>query len=90
MPPLFPEKHQDAADAVSVKVPDLQGAAMLLAEPEKSIAQVAADCGFDSPSNFSMMFRRFYGQAPREYRRGQKGGRRVGAEKLQPACPPGD
>ncbi len=68
----------------------MQGAAMLLAEPEKSIAQVAADCGFDSPSNFSMMFRRFYGQAPREYRRGQKGGRRVGAEKLQPACPPGD
>ncbi len=68
----------------------MQGAAMLLAEPEKSIAQVAADCGFDSPSNFSMMFRRFYGQAPREYRRGLKGGRGVGAEKLQPACPPGD
>lgn len=68
----------------------MQGAAMLLAEPQKSIAQVAADCGFDSPSNFSMMFRRFYGQAPREYRRGQKGSRRVGTERLQPACPPGD
>ena len=25
MPPLFPEKHQDAADAVSVKVPDYAG-----------------------------------------------------------------
>ena len=46
----------------------MQGAAALLARPGDSIAQVAAGCGFDSPSNFSQQFRRFYGCTPREYR----------------------
>ena len=36
--------------------------------PDESIAQVAAACGFDSPSNFSQQFRRFYRCTPREYR----------------------
>ena len=46
----------------------MQGADILLARPDESIAQVAAACGFDSPSNFSQQFRRFYRCTPREYR----------------------
>lgn len=45
-----------------------RGAEMLRAEPGCSVSQIAVACGFDSPSNFSKMFRRFYGLSPREYR----------------------
>ena len=47
----------------------LRGAEMLRACPADTVAQVAAACGFDSPSNFSKNFRRFYGLAPKDYRR---------------------
>ncbi len=46
----------------------MQGADALLLRPADSIAQIAAGCGFDSPSNFSQQFRRFYRCTPREYR----------------------
>lgn len=46
----------------------MQGADALLTRPADSIAQIAAGCGFDSPSNFSQQFRRFYGCTPRAYR----------------------
>lgn len=46
----------------------MQGADALLARPADSIAQIAAACGFDSPSNFSQHFKRFYSCTPREYR----------------------
>lgn len=46
----------------------MQGAEMLLADPDSSISEIASMCGFDSPSNFSKMFRRFYNCTPREYR----------------------
>ena len=46
----------------------MRGAEALLARPADSIAQIAAACGFDSPSNFSQQFRRFYGCTPRAYR----------------------
>ena len=46
----------------------MQGADALLARPADSVAQIAARCGFDNPSNFSQQFRRFYGCSPREYR----------------------
>ena len=46
----------------------MQGAEMLLANPASSISEVAAYCGFDSPSNFAKMFKRFYSCTPREYR----------------------
>lgn len=46
----------------------MQAADALLARPADSIAQVAAGCGFDNPSNFSQQFRRFYGCSPRAYR----------------------
>lgn len=46
----------------------MQGARMLLENPADSISQIAALCGFDSPSNFAKIFKRFYNCTPREYR----------------------
>lgn len=46
----------------------MQGAEMLLRNPAESISEIAALCGFDSPSNFSKIFKRFYSCTPREYR----------------------
>lgn len=46
----------------------MQGAEMLLKNPKDSISEIATLCGFDSPSNFSKIFKRFYNYTPREYR----------------------
>lgn len=46
----------------------MKGAELLLREPEKSVSQIALRCGFDSPSHFSKMFRRFYDCSPKEHR----------------------
>jgi AraC-like DNA-binding protein len=46
----------------------MRGAERLLQKPAESVSEIALNCGFDSPSNFSRMFRRFYGRTPREYR----------------------
>ena len=48
---------------------EMQGAEMLLADSTSSVSEVATYCGFDSPSNFTKMFKRFYNCTPREYRR---------------------
>jgi AraC-like DNA-binding protein len=45
-----------------------QGADFLLRNPASSITEISALCGFDSLSNFSKMFKRFYNCTPREYR----------------------
>lgn len=45
----------------------MYGAKQLLENPASSISEIAAQSGFDSPSNFSKMFRRFYNCAPRDY-----------------------
>ncbi len=50
----------------------MQAAALLLNNPAGSISEISIVCGFDSPSNFSKMFRRFYNCTPREYRYRQK------------------
>ena len=50
----------------------MQGADFLLQEPGASISQIALSCGFDSPSHFSKMFRRFYDCSPREYRKSRE------------------
>lgn len=52
-----------------IKYRVMRGAAMLLENPGSSISQVAAASGFDSPSNFTQFFRRFYKCTPREYRK---------------------
>lgn len=46
----------------------MRGAEMLLANPTSSISEIATYCGFDSPSNFTKIFKRFYRCTPREYR----------------------
>jgi len=46
----------------------MQGAEMLLKNPAYSISEIATSCGFDSPSNFTKIFKRFYNCTPREYR----------------------
>ncbi len=45
-----------------------RGAELLLNNPTHSISEISTQCGFDSPSNFSKMFKRFYNCTPREYR----------------------
>ncbi len=47
----------------------MRGAEKLLDCPEESISAIAISCGFDSPSSFSQLFKRFYNRTPREYRR---------------------
>lgn len=46
-----------------------KGAAMILETQERSIAEIAILCGFESPSNFSQAFKRFFKCSPREYRK---------------------
>lgn len=46
-----------------------QGASMLLRDPGSSVSDIASICGFNSPSNFSQMFARYFKCSPREYRR---------------------
>lgn len=46
----------------------MQGAEMLLEKPASNISEIAFFCGFDSPSNFAKIFKRFYNCTPREYR----------------------
>jgi AraC family transcriptional regulator len=41
----------------------------LLADPSRSITEVALACGFDFPGNFSAAFRKLTGVAPSEFRR---------------------
>lgn len=41
---------------------------MLAGKPLESISWIAGECGFDSASNFSQTFKRFYNLTPREYR----------------------
>ncbi len=41
---------------------------LLVDEPERTIAQVAADCGFGSSAYFSDRFRQHYGMSPSDFR----------------------
>ena len=45
-----------------------QSASLLLREPGKNITAIAGGCGFDSPGNFSRIFKRYYKCSPKEYR----------------------
>lgn len=47
----------------------MQGADLLIKNPVDSISEIAALCGFDSPSHFTKMFKRFYNCTPREYKK---------------------
>ena len=52
-----------------IKYRVMQGAAMLLQAPDLSISDISIQCGFDSPSNFSLMFKRYFLCTPRNYRK---------------------
>lgn len=45
-----------------------RAAALLVCEPQKSVADIAAETGFTSPGYFSKLFRHEYGCTPRDYR----------------------
>jgi AraC family transcriptional regulator of arabinose operon len=46
----------------------LQQAARLLAYTSRTVAEIAADVGFESPFYFSRLFKRAYGQSPLQFR----------------------
>lgn len=47
----------------------MQGASMLLRNGTDSITDIARYCGFENPSYFTLMFRRYFKTTPREYRK---------------------
>ena len=40
----------------------------LLSETDEPVSEIAARCGFESPSAFARVFRRQMGESPRDYR----------------------
>lgn len=46
----------------------MRAAGMLREEKDRSIADISNACGFDSPSNFSQMFKRYFSCTPKVYR----------------------
>lgn len=51
-----------------IKYRIMRGASLLLRDPGKSVSNIAQECGFDSPGNFSQLFKRYYKCSPKEYR----------------------
>ena len=60
----------------------LRDAARLLADPARSITDVAFDVGFADLSNFVRTFRRAAGVSPRAFRRAAKGERKILQERI--------
>ena len=60
----------------------LRRAARLLADPARSITDVAFDVGFQDLSNFVRTFRRAAGVSPRAFRRCAKGERKILQERI--------
>lgn len=54
---------------------------LLLAETDRSIADIGCYTGYSSPAHFGVAFRRYFGMAPSDYRRqaGEAGERDVAA-----------
>lgn len=67
----FQKTIQSSPGQYLLKYRVMQGAEQLLHHPEYSISQISLSCGFDSPSNFAKLFKRFYNCTPREYRKGK-------------------
>lgn len=65
----FRKTIQSSPGQYLLKYRVMQGAEQLLHQPECSISQISLSCGFDSPSNFAKLFKRFYNCTPREYRK---------------------
>lgn len=63
----------------------IRKASSLLAETDLPVTEVALRCGFESPSYFSLVFRRLIGRTPRDYRRYFSG-----ADPLPPSADPAE
>ena len=50
----------------------MENARSLLMLSDASVSEIAARCGYRSPSFFSTMFRKYYGASPREFRNGEE------------------
>lgn len=61
----------------------LKRAARLLAEPERSITDIALDVGFGDLSNFVRTFHRAAGVSPRAFRRAARGDRKMLLDRLR-------
>jgi AraC-like DNA-binding protein len=51
----------------------MQGASLLLRSGSDSITNIARYCGFENPSYFTLMFKRYFKITPREYRKKERG-----------------
>ena len=60
----------------------LRRAARLLADPQRSITDVAYDVGFGDLSNFVRTFHRAAGVSPRGFRQAAKGDRKILQDRL--------
>jgi AraC family transcriptional regulator len=60
----------------------LRHAARLLADPARSVTDVAFDVGFADLSNFVRTFRRAAGVSPRTFRKCAKGERKILQERI--------
>lgn len=49
----------------------MQQAAKLLEEGSRNITEIVYKCGFSNTTSFSTMFKKMYGQTPREYMNGK-------------------
>ena len=56
-----------------IKYRIMQGAALLTLLPDSTISDISMQCGFASPSNFTLLFQRFFRCSPRDYRKRQGG-----------------
>ena len=52
-----------------IKYRIMYGADLLMKSRNLGIAEIATLCGFDSPSNFSKLFKNFYSLTPRQFRK---------------------
>ena len=67
--------------AETVRLARLDRSAQLLSRTNYSVGEVARLCGFESPFHFSRLFRRTFGQSPREYRQALSRGERYPASR---------
>jgi AraC-like DNA-binding protein len=65
------KSHTGATPAIYVQQARARHAAQLLALTDRSIEQIAADCGFPNRFYFTRIFRRHLGAGPAEYRKRQ-------------------
>ena len=59
-----------AIERLLAELPDAGKAQLLLSDPTRSIATIAFELGFDTPSNFTRSFKQWSGIAPSAFRSG--------------------